>query len=79
MNDAEQKCLALCRSKRIRGIPCMRDVPTSPMPDFWKRTGLRQGVDRFMVVDNNRFDSPILAAGQTWEEILPKLEALVHD
>ena len=78
MTKAEQQCLALCRSKQLSGMPCMRDVPSNPMPDFWTRNPtLRRGVDRVMVVDNNRWNSPVVAAGVDWDEVLPKLKALV--
>jgi hypothetical protein len=58
-NEAESFVLKLCRSKpRGLGIPCMRV----------RKDGLK------VVVDNNRFDSPILAEGSTWNEVLVRLQ-----
>ncbi len=66
MNAAEQEVLAICRSRKLPGIPCMRELPAH---------NPRAARGRCVVVDNARSDSPIVAQGADWEAVLAQLRA----
>lgn len=71
--EAEAEVLRICRTGRRKdgktaqnGVWCMREIN----PKFTKHDpakGLR------VVIDNARWDSPLMAQGHTWAEVLEKL------
>jgi len=56
---AEMEVLRICRSKVLPGIPCMRIT----------------GDEACTVVDNYRYDSPVLFAGSSWTAVLAAMHA----
>jgi len=64
MTPAEQEVLKICRAGQKGGIWCMREL--SPMNPKSK-------AGRCVVVDNARWDSPVIAQGADWDAVLTQL------